>query len=296
MFHAWRRLFVLSCVLVPAALEAGTLEDNLSAYTDQTAEGYLKPLQTAFGQGLNSNLFTTAAVPSVGFHARFDLKAMSMFFEDDDRRFTATTGGDFTPVQTIEVPTAVGPVQSVVVDGVAGTQYVFPGGFDLTSFSFGVPQLTVSGLGTEAMVRWLGFGTGTEEVGDISLFGFGIRHGISRYVPSLGFDLSAGFYMNDFDVESNLVEVKTYSFGVQASKAFPVLSPYGGIAYETVEMTTEYTADSGAGEEQVHIELETEKQFHITGGGTLNLGVFRANAALEFAKHFGVTAGVGVGF
>ncbi|HET9235262.1 MAG TPA: DUF6588 family protein, partial [Candidatus Eisenbacteria bacterium] len=219
-----------------------------------------------------------------------------MFFEDDDRRFTASTGGDFTPVQTVEVPTAVGSVQSVVIDGEAGTQYVFPGGFDLTSFSFGVPQVTVSGLGTEAMVRWLGFSTGTDEVGDVSLIGFGIRHGISRYIPSLGFDVSAAFYHNAFDVESDLVEVKTYAFGLQASKSFPVLSPYGGIAYETVEMTSEYTANTGAEEETVKIELETEKQFHLTGGGTLTLGVFRANAALEFAKHFGVSAGVGVGF
>ena len=99
----------------------------------------------------------------------------------------------------------------------------------------------------------------------------------------------------EFNPAAGRVDVKTYSFGIQASKAFPVLSPYGGIAYETFEMTTEYTTDTGAGEEQVHIELETEKQFHVTGGGTLNLGVFRANAALEFAKHFGVTAGVGVG-
>jgi hypothetical protein len=32
-----------------------------------------------------------------------------------------------------------------------------------------------------------------------------IRHGISRYVPGLGFDISAGFYYNKFDVDTDLV-------------------------------------------------------------------------------------------
>ena len=275
---------------------AGTLEDNLSAYTDQTAEGYLKPLQTAFGQGLNSNLFTTAAVPSIGFHAHFDIKAMSMLYDDADKTFMATTGGDFTPAQQVKVPTAVGSTESVIVDGDSGTQYIFPGGFDLSSFSFGVPQLTVSGLGTEVMVRWLGFSTGTNEVGDVSLLGLGIRHGISRYVPSLGFDLSAGFYYNKFSVDTDLVDVETYSFGLQASKGFPVLSPYGGLSYDTVEMSSVYTANVGAGEETIHLDMKTEKTFHATGGANMNLGFFHANGALDFAKHFGVSVGVGVGF
>jgi len=290
----WVFLPIALFFVAPAC--AGTLEDNLSAYTDQTAEGYLKPLQTAFGQGLNSNLFNTAAVPSLGFHAHLDIKAMSMVYQDADKTFIATTGGDFTPPQQVKVPTAVGPTESVIVDGDSGTQYIFPGGFDLSSFSFGVPQLTVSGLGTEVMVRWLGFNTNTDEVGDVSLLGLGLRHGISRYVPSLGFDLSAGLYYNKFDVESDLVNVTTYSFGVQASKAFPILSPYGALSYDTVEMSSTYTANTGAGEETIHLDMKTEKTFHATGGANMNLGFFHASGALEFAKHFGLSLGVGVGF
>ena len=292
----WVFLPMLCSVVFVASVRAGTLEDNLSAYTDQTAEGYLKPLQTAFGQGLNSNLFTTAGVPSIGFHARLDVKAMSMLYDDADKTFSATTGGDFTPPQQVQVPTAVGPTESVIVDGDAGTQYIFPGGFDLSSFSFGVPQLIVSGLGTEVMVRWLGFSTGTQELGDVSLFGVGIRHNISHYVPSLGFDVSAGFYYNTFDVDTDLVNVETYSFGVQASKSFLILSPYGALSYDTVEMSSVYTANTGAGEETIHLDLKTEKTFHATGGANMNLGIFHANGALEFAKHFGVSLGVGVGF
>ena len=286
----------ISFVLAAGAAGAGTLEDNLSAYTDQTAEGYLKPLQTAFGQGLNSNLFATAAVPAVGFHAHFDIKAMSMLYDDADKTFTATTGGDFTPAQQVSAPTAVGSTESVIVDGDAGTQYIFPGGFDLSSFSFGVPQLMVSGLGTEVMFRWLGFNTETKELGDVSLFGIGIRHGISRYVPNLGFDVSAGVYYNKFDVDTDLLNVKTYSLGLQGSKGFPILSPYGALSYDTVEMSSVYTANTGAGDETIHLDLKTEKTFHATGGANLNLGVFHANGALEFAKHFGVSLGVGVGF
>src|SRR5262245_45112936 len=293
--RGWIALLFLVMALPTSGL-CGQLEDNLSAYPDDTAEGYLKPLQTSFGQGLNSNLFTSAALPLVGFHARFEIKAMSMFYDSGDETFTAKTGGDFTPSQTVEAPTAVGSTEAVVVDGDGGTQFVFPGGFDMTSLTIGVPQITVSGLGTEAMFRWVGFDSSVEDIGKVTLFGLGLRHSISKYLSSPPLDLAAGIYYHDFNVESDLVDLKTWSFGVQGSKSFGMVTPYGGIAYDTVQMTSKYTSKSGPQEEEVTLDLKTENSVHLSAGGALALGFFHTNLGLDWAKHFGLNAGVSFGF
>jgi uncharacterized protein DUF6588 len=288
--------FALVALVLPAPVLGSTLEDNLSAFPDETAEGYLKPLQTSFGQGLNSNLFTTASLPLVGFHARLEIKAMSMFFSDGDKTFSAKTGGDFTPQQTVQASTAVGPGQAVTVTGDGGTQFVFPGGFDMTSLTIGVPQITVSGLATEAMIRWVGFDSNDQDIGTVSLLGLGLRHSISKYLKDVPLDLAAGIYYHKFNVESDLVHVETWSFGAQGSKSFGLITPYGGLSYDTVQMTSKYTAKNGAEEETVHLDMGTEKTFHLSAGGDLTLGFFHANIGLDWAKHFGVNSGVSFGF
>jgi hypothetical protein len=293
----------VSCVLLgilalalPVLAQAGALDDNLSAYTDQTAEGYLKPLQESFGQALHANLFTAASLPALGFHARLDIKVMSVFFDDGDRTFPAGTGGDFTPYQTIEAPTVVGSGESVVVDGDGGTQYVFPGGFDLTSLTVPVPQITVSALASEFMLRWVGFQVGGNDIGNISLLGLGFRHSISSHWKGLPVDVAGAVYWHKFDVESNLLDVETFSIGAQASRNFAPLTLYGGLAYETVQMSAEYTTDSGPQEEVVQLTMKTEKTLHLVAGAGLDLGPMRLNLSGDLAQRLGLSAGLSLGF
>jgi hypothetical protein len=298
MIRAWvpcASLGILSLAL-PALVEAGALEDNLSAYTDQTAEGYLKPLQESFGQALHANLFTTAALPDVGFHARLDIKAMSVFYAEGDRTFTAGTGGDFTPYQTVEAPTVVGAGTAVVVDGDGGTQYAFPGGFDLTSITVPVPQIALSALASEFMLRYVGFPVEGNDVGHVSLLGLGFRHSISDHLKDFPVDLAGAVYWHKLDVESNLLGVETFSIGAQASRNYDPITLYGGLSYETVQMTAEYTSDSGPQEEVVHLTMNTEETLHLVAGAALALGPMQINLSGDLAQRFGVSAGVSFGF
>jgi hypothetical protein len=285
-----------TCLLAGAPPVSAQLEDNLSAYSDP--EGYLKPLQEAFGQALNSNLFSTAAIPERGLTARLEIKAMSVFFSDGDKTFTAKTGGDFTPVQEVEAPTVVGKEQSVAVSGDGGTQYVFPGGFDLSSLTVGVPQLTVGGfMGSEVMLRYIAFDTGDAEIGDISLFGIGARHSISQYLVEFPVDLAAGLYYQKFKLGSDLIDAKAFSIGAQASRAFGPLVAYGGLSFDSFSMDAQYTDKSGSVDEEVDLSLSTESTLHLAVGAALSLGgIVHMNLGADIANKAGVAAGLGFGF
>ena len=293
----WVALLVLAAAALYGAPAGAQLEDNLGAYTDDTAEGYLKPLQEAFGQSLNSNFFTTAAIPLTGFRARLEVRAMSVMFEDEDDFFDATTGGDFSPEQTVEAPTAVGPGGSVVVTGDGGTAYVFPGGFDLKSFTIGVPQLTIGGVaGTEAMIRWIAVDLGDSDFGELSLLGLGLRHSISQYMPAAPLDLAVAGYYQSFKIGDDFIDSKATSIGLQASKSLGVLVPYGGVAYDMSSMTVQYTATSGAEEREVELDMDSESTFHLTLGVGAQLGVVHLNASGELAQRMGFSVGAGIGF
>jgi hypothetical protein len=290
-------LAILLTALVLAPPASAQLEDNLGAYTDETAEGYLKPLQEAFGQALNSNFFTNAAIPKVGYHARFEIRAMSVFFGSGDETFRAAAGGDFASQEEVDAPTVVGPTESVsVTDQGTGTTYVFPGGFDLSSLTIGVPQLTISAYATEAVLRWIAVDTGDAEIGDVKLFGLGVRHNVSQYFTNFPLDLAGAFYYQTFKLGDDLIDARSISFGLQGSKSFSVLRPFGGISFDTSSMDATYTSNTTGDDTEVTLQMDSERSLHLTAGAALDFGPVEVHLAGELAQRFGVSAGLGFGF
>lgn len=294
--RAWTWIIVSLAVALPVGPASAQLEDNLSAYLGANAEGYLKPLQEAFGQALNSNFFTTAAIPAHGLHLRVDVKAMSVLFNDTDDTFRATTAGGFSPAQTVDASTVVGPTDAVTVSGDGGTQYVFPGGFDLSSFTVAVPQLTVgTGAGTEAVLRYFSINTGDSEIGDVSFVGIGLRHSVSQYLPLPPVDLAASIVYQNLSVGEDLLDATAWSFGVQGSRGLGMITPYAGLSYDRMSMQAKYTATVGAESQPVDLDLESAGSLHATLGLEWSLGPIHINLAGDLAQRSGVSAGVGVG-
>jgi hypothetical protein len=280
-----------------AAPASAQLADNLASYDDASVEGYLKPFQGALGQGLNMNFFTTADIPQQGFHARFDIKVMSVFFKDADDTFVATTGGDFTPVEQERVSTAVGPGQSVTVPGDGGTEFIFPGGLDMTSLSLGVPQLTVGGFkGTELFLRWLAVPTETDEIGDVSTFGLGARHSISQYIPSSPFAIAGAIFYQTLSADTDLLDVSTFSIGVHGSYDIGMLTALAGLSYDTVSMSSTYVSKTGAVDERITVDFDSEGSIHFSLGVALVLGPVSFNVSGDLASRTGVAFGLGAGF
>ncbi len=294
-------LFIL--LLLPSASNA-QIEDQLSAYTGKNATGYLQPLADAFGADLNDGLFQSAFIMKHGFNVRLELRVMGVIFGDDDRTFKAVTESGFTPEQTVEAPTVVGAEKAEFVSGDGGTSFAFPGGFNLHSFAIGVPQLRIGSVfGTEALIRFFSFDTGDTDLGNLRLLGFGLRHSISQYMgDTFPVDISTGFFWQSFTLGENeegdnLMSVKAFSFGAQASKSIVrVIVPYTGFSIDSSSMDVSYRSEASGLKKDINLEFEKKTTAHLTFGLALNLPVLNVFGEYNIASQNSFSFGAGLGF
>ena len=300
-----RSLAALGCavlVLLAAVPVSAQIEDQISAYTGANAEGYLEPLALAIGANLNSALFHSAYVPLDGLHISLETPIMGVIFNDEDGTFMASVESGFEPLDPadseVEASTVIGDGGAVVVDGTAGTAFAFPGGFSLNSFALAVPQLRVgSVMGTEALIRYIAVDTGEVEVGQISLWGVGLRHNVSQYMgPDAPVDLAAGFMYQKFELGDALIDATAFSFGAQVSKRFPsgfaTIEPYAGLSYDYFQMDVSYESD----DEPVELSFDSHSTAHMTVGLHAQAAFMSLYGEYSLAKQSGFAFGMSFGF
>jgi hypothetical protein len=290
-------LCLLAASLVPVAARA-QIEDNLSSYTGENGVGYMEPLKNAIGTALNDAAYMSAHIPRAGFRARLSVHAMLVSFGDDDRVFQARTEGYFPSDAMVEAPTIVGDEDAVVyTDPGSGAAFAFPGGFNLDRFGLAVPQLTIGSVaGTEAMIRWIAVDTGDAEIGDVSLFGIGVRHSVSQYFPGLPVDVAAMIFIQNLQIgEDDLVDAQAQTYGVQASKAISILEPYVGFSMDSFDMDVNYESDTGGESTNINLDFNRETTAHLTLGSALKLMFLHAHAELNVASQTSFAFGVGLG-
>ena len=291
---------IAAVMLFLASPVSAQLENQLSSYTGRNASGYLEPLVDAFGADLHAGLYHSARIPERGFRISLELTYMSARFSESDRTFTAVTEGGFTPEQTAEASTVVGPKEAVYVDGDAGTQFAFPGGFDLESFDFGVPQLRVgSFFGTEALIQLGLIYPGEADIGDISLYGVGIRHSVSQYINDFPIDMAVGAFWQRFSLGNkerggDLVSADAWSLGVQASKRFSWFEPYAGLAYDDFGLELSYEGDTA--EDRIEMSLDSGDHFHMTVGLSFIVGFAALYGEYNIGGQDAFALGLAVGY
>jgi hypothetical protein len=302
-------IVLLLCLAPPLSAQ---IEDQLSAYTGKNATGYLQPFSSAFGADLNSGIFRTASIPKMRPKIRLELQVMSVIFGDDDGTFRAVTERGFTPETYAYAPTVVGSGKALIVEGDGGTAFAFPGGFDLNSFALAAPQLRAGGLfGTELILRYFAIDikgsqdsedSKNSELGKISLFGIGLKHSISQYLPpGIPVDLSAGFFWQSFGLGENkegdkLISSRAFSVGVQASKKVAMFfEPYTGVSYDTHSMSVAYESEATGSTTAIDIDFEKDSSLHLTLGLALELPVMKAFAEYNIAGMNSFVLGLGFG-
>jgi len=310
MGMSMRSLACVVCVasiLLTAGVAAAQIEGQLSAYTGDNAEGYLQPLADAIGTDLNGGLFHSAYIPEEdGLHIYLETRVIAVKFSDDDKTFSGVAESGFVPETAGDlpatVPTVVGDGDAVVIDGESGTSFAFPGGFDLGSFTIAVPQLRIGAYkGTEALVRYFAIDTGDVEIGDLRLYGGGLRHNISQYMPApFPVDLAAGFFWQKFELGDDLISANAFTIGVQASKRFPAgfiyIEPYGGVSYDMFSMDVNYDYESGDDVEEMALEFESTSTARLTMGLNFAAPVLNLNAEYSIASQNSFSFGLGFGF
>lgn len=272
------------------------IEETLKRYTQNNGKGYLQPLVDGLGTSMNRGWYQTAHIPKIGLRLRLSITVMMAPVLDEDKTFTATTEGIFTPVQTATVPTIVGSEKSVDVFGTGGSLFAFPGGFDMNMTGFAVPQLTIgSFLGTSATVRFFSAELGDTELGNIELAGYGLNHSLSQYIPLFPFSVSVGAFWQNVNVGNGLVEFTTAHYGLQASKGFGLFQIYGGAGYDKTDATIDYQFTDGVQTYNLDYEMEGDNGLEMTIGAGFNLFILRVYGDFSFGKRSVYTAGLSLG-
>ncbi|MGE5811794.1 MAG: DUF6588 family protein [Ignavibacteria bacterium] len=267
------------------------IEDRFAVLGEDNVKKYVKPFVTTLGSAMNSGGFYTASVSKLfGFSISF--KGMMILIPDDQTKFTPVL-----PDRPAE-PTAT-------IYGDKGNAYGGPGGFIITppginktSIPAGYPQIGLSLLGTEVILRYLPK-INIAEGNDIDMFGIGVKHNVSQYIPLFPIDLSAQILYSTLTV-TNLIDVSNLAFNAHASKTFGVFTPYFGLQYESSSMDLEYTIDGDPSsgdpslqtDRDVKVSVDGDNSFRAVLGASLKLAVIVLNADVSLSSQTVISSGL----
>jgi hypothetical protein len=284
-------------------IAAQDIQDFVSKYTEGNGKGYMQPLADAFGACMNSGLFQSAHVSRAGFHLYVGLETMWAIVGDKQKTFTAKTDEYFNPATSIKAPTLFGHNTSTSVPGTDsngipnGTSFYFPGGMNVKKLPIAAPQLTIGDIaGTDASLRW--FATSSvKDIGKIELFGWGIRHSLSQYMPLLPMvDIAAAFYTQSFKV-GKIVDAQATLISLQGSISKSVLVVYGGIGMESSSLKIAYDYKNAEDQtETIKFDLKGKNKARLTLGVGLNLPGVKIHADYNIATQNVLALGVGFGY
>jgi len=271
------------------------LEDRLNYLTVSEASKYVKPLATTMGVAFNSASYTDADIPTL-FGFSLSVRVMGIIIPDEDRSFIPDPAIGY--IKTEPTASFYGSEGSYYA-GPNGYQ-VYPPGIDERFIPMGFPQVTASFLGTEVLLRYLPEVTVSDQ--KISMFGIGLSHSISRYIPLLPVDIAAQVLYNKFTVE-NILDVKNIAFNIHASRSFGLFTAYGGLQYENTDFDLTYTyRERNPLNPNIYIEkdfslsAEGDNHFRFTLGGALSLAFLQINADVNVGAQTALTSGLTFSF
>lgn len=284
-------LIVLLLFTTPVFISA-QVSKLLGLVNENNIGPYLQPLTTTLGTAMNSGGYYSADIDDL-FGFSIGLRGMYLFVPEDDLTFeTAETGAE-----------------SATIYGDRGSYYpgtegyvTYPAGVNVSSVPAAYPQLTLSIVGTELMIKYMPKITIGKD--DFSFWGVGIRHEISRYFKNIPLNIAVQFIYSGMNVSENL-KLKNFAINAHASKTIGLFIVYGGIQYESTSTDIEYTTigDNNLGDpllkppsRDVTASVDGKNNFRVTAGGAVKLGVFVFNADFSLSRQNIANAGITFAF
>ncbi len=244
-------------------------------------KGYTQHLSTAFGISMEGSLFHRAYAK---VFPRFDAGLSYSYLKIPEEAKTFNWGGG-------EYPTVFGsnsqPLQMVPGTGLS---------------ELAIPQLQLNlGLFADLEVMVRGWSPiEIPEIGKITLYGAGIKYGLSDLVssPIFAIDLSVQASFHILTV-SDWLEVGTFGMNIQVSKEIAPLpiGLYAGVSYEATSMTikTDIIPNIGIdGVGDVKLNGDNGPRFNLGTSFTFYFLVFHVD--YNIAKFNSLAGGVKIGF
>ncbi len=286
-------LFLLLTLFI-AAPSVSQIDSHFGYIDENEIAQFAKPLVTSLGIAMNTGAFHTAHIPSL-FGFSIGVRGMIMMIPDNQKTFM--------PAIPAGYKSATGTNETATFYGTDGGIYSGPGGFitypngvNESTLPFVFPQATFSLLGTELLLRYVPLNIKETK---INLFGIGLKHSISRYIPLCPVDIAVQVLYNNFNVE-NLVTSTHLAFSGQVSKTFAVVTAYGGVQYESSKLKFDYNIKGDPTsanpllqtDRKVSADVTGDNSMRLTVGGALSLGFFVLNADYSVGSQPVASAGI----
>ena len=307
-----------------AVAQQNDLSLQLSKMLDANAKGYLEPLASGLGAGLNSGFYHSADLHSVlGFD--IGVKVGLAMIKDENKSFNFTlpnqikfnaitfnANSDYDQIvpgsPTFAGATAGKPVivkqTSPNVAFRGQTIFVTPQGYDYSRLPMFAPQAAIGlPFGIEVIGRFLP----TQNIGDagkVNFVGFGLRHDIDQYIPFCPIDIAVHFMTQKVTIsdksDHKVMSLSGTAFGAEVSKSLILFTLYGGFQFESSSISVEnynYTDPSTGVTAQVNgFSIDGANKTRFLAGIRLLLAVINVHADYSFSKYPVATAGVGITF
>jgi uncharacterized protein DUF6588 len=296
-----RRIAAIAIALVssaPTARAQSGLESAIDQYTATTVKGYIQPLADVLVANLSLGYVVNAA-PSGRLSFGFEIVSMAATIGDNLRTYSANTPPGFTP-STVQTPTVFGGSAPTVNGPVPGATYRGADGvYTSQYFPSAAPQIRVGGLfGTEVAVRYVSSTLipviDENDFPELRLFGVGIQHSLSRYVP-LPVDVSIAASFNSLTF-GDIVDLHSNAIGVNVGRSLGVVGVSFGVQSEGGAMNLKYTSNDPNAPGSVDVNLDVARTVRFRGGAALNLGFLKLFGDAAFGDITSYAAGLRFGF
>lgn len=319
------RKLILSMLAVLAAASLSNAQDlggTLGKVAQPYGEAYVAPAVNAFGMDLNSGLFHTAHVGGMlpfGLNLYVGVQVGNTLISSSDKTFDLTYRGQtkytdpFGVTHTDSATFSVTGAPTIFGSKQAGTLKVTPdnplypqdsmstiGGLVNTSIApLPIPQLGLGSLfGTDVMVRWLP-SIKISNYGKLQLFGWGLRHSVSQYIPLIPIDIAVQLGFQNFSIKdtagNNVFKASTFAANLEVSKTFAIITLYGGLQLESSKVDINYTfTPSGQSPQSISFSLNGKNKFRALIGLNLGLGPLTINADYNLGSVNALNAGLGI--
>jgi hypothetical protein len=290
---------LIGVFLVSPIVAFSQVDKNLGSFPESAAKGYIQPLVDVMGANLNSGLYHTASMSKfLGFYV--GVKGMAVFVPSSMKKFTAELGSDYNPSR-VETATVFGDK-----DGGAKTKYgnfpdsvKLPGGIGLKLVPLAVPQVSLSTMNSELLVRFVPSIKINDDVGSVDLLGIGLGHSISQYIPMFPINVAIQGVYQQLKI-GNYLKATALNVNVHASKSFVFFTLYGGVGYETFSADINYSykppipiADII---KTISFSLKGKNNFRATAGFKLGFAIFDLNVDYSIGSVNVLSAGFGFSF
>ena len=284
------RVFITFAIILFAVFNNVSAQDDLQSFIEKVSETnideYVKPSVIAFGTAINSGLFHTAKAHKTG---GFDvtIKGVVVLIPDNAKTFTARLPGGGSDNWS-----------TIFGEAKKSGENLNPGGLDTRIFPMGVPQIGLGiGSNSELLLRFLKFNL--SDYGDISLYGFGFKHNLNRFLPNVPLmpNVSVQAAFQRFKT-GDIVEANSISFNAHTSLDLIILSFFGGISYDHTSVDLNYIVNNPLSEFNRQSIAYTAKANHmrLVLGARAKLGLLSLNAEFNLGKYNAVSGGIGITF